>query len=75
MPVKATTCGLDLSLSLILRLAERLPVADGVNVMLTVQLAPETSFVPQVLVVSAKSAAFLPVIARLLICSAAAPGL
>ena len=40
VPLKPTTCGLVLALSVSVRLPERLPVAVGVNVTLIVQLPP-----------------------------------
>ena len=38
MPLKPTTCGLPLALSVSVRLPERLPLAVGVNVTLITQL-------------------------------------
>jgi hypothetical protein len=48
VPVKPTDCGLVAALSLTDKFPERAPVADGLNLMLMVQLAPEFSIVPQV---------------------------
>jgi hypothetical protein len=52
-------CGLPLALSVILSEAMRRPVAVGVNVTLTVQLAPAATVLAQVLV-SVKSPEFVP---------------
>jgi len=68
VPVKATVCTLfaiALLLSVMVRVALRLLIAAGANVMLIVQLYPAATDVPQVLV-SEKSAAFVPVMAMLL---------
>jgi hypothetical protein len=62
VPVKVTDCGLPVALSAILIEAERLPLADGVNVTLIVQLPFAATELPQVLV-CAKSPALVPVIA------------
>jgi hypothetical protein len=53
-------------LSVIVRLAVRVPEAKGVKVMLIVHFAPAATELPQVLV-WAKSPAFVPAIAMLLV--------
>jgi len=57
----------------------RAPTAAGVNVRLIVQLAPTATVEPLVQVVPveaiAKSAALVPLIAKVVICSVAPPGL
>ena len=60
VPATLTFCGLAPPLSVTESVAVRFPVADGVNVTVIEQLAPAATLVPQVLV-SAKSAAFVPV--------------
>ena len=75
LPLSATVCGLLLALSARFSVAVRLPVAEGVNVTETVQLAPTArveGLSGQVLV-RAKSPAFAPVTPTLLIASAAVP--
>jgi len=75
VPLRATLCGLPAALSLILTLALRTPEVDGEKVTRMVQLAPAANVLGasgQVLV-SAKSAAFVPVRPMLLIVSAAVP--
>jgi hypothetical protein len=62
VPLRETVCGLPGALSVTERVPLRLPVALGVKVTLTVQLAPAANELPQVLV-SAKSPALVPVIA------------
>ncbi len=62
VPLKLTTCGLPPPSSLNSNDAVRVPTAVGVKVMLTVQLAPAASVLPQVLVWE-KSLASAPVIA------------
>ena len=47
-PVSVTVCGVLAALSENVTMPVRVPVAVGVNTMLTVQLAPETRYVPQV---------------------------
>jgi hypothetical protein len=70
-------CGLPAALSLILTLALRAPAAEGVKSTRIVQLAPAASVLEASghVVVSAKSAAFVPVTLILLIVSAAVPEL
>src|SRR5215831_10088842 len=72
VPVKPTVCGLPLALSLIVRVPVRVPIAEGVNVMLIAQEAPAATDVPQ-LFVCAKSLAFVPVMAMLVMFSVALP--
>ncbi len=50
MPVRATLCGEPVTLSEMVRVPARLPVAAGVKVTATVQVAPAATLVPQVLV-------------------------
>ena len=50
VPVSATVCGLCVTLSAILTLAVRAPVAPGLKVTEMVQLAPAATLDPQVLV-------------------------
>jgi hypothetical protein len=61
VPERLTVWGLVIALSLIFSTATRLPFAVGVNVILTVQLLPAASVVPQVVADWAKSPAFAPV--------------
>ncbi len=58
-PDRATLCGLPGALSVMVKVPERLPPPAGIKVMLMVQAAPVARLEPQVLV-SAKSAAFVP---------------
>jgi hypothetical protein len=61
VPLRLTVCGLFAALSLIESVAVRLPVADGVNVTLTVQVLLGVTVAPaQVLALLAKSLAFVP---------------
>ena len=67
VPLKLTDCGLPLALSAKFSDAPRLPVAEGVNVTLTVQVLPAPgeglSVAPvQVSAPLAKSEAFVPLI-------------
>jgi hypothetical protein len=71
-PPNFTVWGLPPALSVKLRLADRTPVDKGVNVTVTVQLAPAARFDPQV-VVFGKSAGFVPVTAIDVILIAAFP--
>ena len=50
VPERLTVCGLPLALSVMLTEAVRLPLAEGVNVTLIVQLAPAATELPHVLV-------------------------
>ena len=50
MPFSLATCGLEVALSVTVSDADRKPVALGLKVTLTVQLAFEARVVPQVLV-------------------------
>jgi len=72
VPLSATVCGLPAALSVILTDAVRLPVAEGVKVKLTVQLALGATELPQVLV-RTKSAALGPVTVTLAIFKVALP--
>ena len=77
VPLRETLCGLPAALSLILTLALRAPEAEGENVTRMVQLAlaaSELGASGQV-VVSPKSAAFVPATPMLLIVNAAVPEL
>ena len=74
-PVRLTDCwlpGKSLVLSVMIKVAVRLPVALGLKVTLTVQLVPPANELPQV-VVSPKSPGLPPVNAMLLIIRAAFP--
>jgi len=72
VPERLTVCGLPLALSVMLTEAVRLPLAEGLNVTLIVQLLPAATELPQVLV-WAKSLALVPVSARLVMLKAALP--
>ena len=61
VPARLTCCGLPPALSVMFKVAERLPLAVGVKVTVNVQLAPVATEVPQLLV-CAKSPGFCPVI-------------
>ena len=65
-------CGLPVALSVTVTAAVRVPDAVGLNVTLIVQLAPALTELPQVLL-WAKSPAFVPVTATLVMLSAALP--
>jgi len=61
VPVRLTTCGLLAALSVKFSEALRLPVAEGVNVTLTVQAPLGVTVAPeQVSALLAKSLAFVP---------------
>ena len=64
VPERLTVCGLPVALSVRVTAALRVPLAAGVKVTLTVQLAPAATLAPQLLV-CAKSLALVPVSARL----------
>jgi len=72
VPLSGAVCGLPDALSVIVRLALRVPVADGENVTEAVHDAPAASVPPHVFV-CAKSAAFEPETAMLVIVNAALP--
>jgi len=72
VPVRLTVCGLPLALSVMLTEAVRVPGAEGVNLTLIVQLPPAATELPHVLV-CAKSLAFVPVTARLVMLKLAFP--
>ena len=74
VPLKLTVCGLPLALSVKLSEALKLPVADGVNVTLTVQVLLGATAAPvQVSALLAKSLAFVPLIVTVETLSAALP--
>lgn len=60
IPVRATDCGLLLSLSVKSRVAVSVPVVAGAKAMLTVQLAEAASVDPQVVETCVKSLGFVP---------------
>ena len=60
MPLSATVCGLPPPVSFTFKVAVREPVAAGLKVSVTVQLADGLSVDPQVLDVMLKSFAFTP---------------
>src|ERR1700730_5922879 len=62
IPPSDTCCGLPAALSVTLSAAARVPLAVGLKVTLTLQLAPAASELPQVWVCE-KSPPFVPVIA------------
>lgn len=67
VPVKGMVCGLPGALSVTLTCAVRVPVAEGVNFRLMVQLLPAATELPQVpRPAKAKSPALAPVIVKLL---------
>lgn len=66
VPVRATVCGEPPALSLIDKLALRLPIADGVKVTEMVQKPLELTLLPQ-LFTCEKSPEFVPVMEMLLI--------
>jgi hypothetical protein len=72
VPLSATVCGLPAALSVIFMEAVRIPVAEGVKVMLAVQLAPGATELPHVLV-REKSPALGPVTRMLAIFKDALP--
>ena len=74
VPVTVTLCGEPAALSAMATEADRLPAAEGLKVTETVQLAAAAMLAAQVFV-WLKSAAFVPVIATLLMDSAALPEL
>src|SRR5664279_2444681 len=67
-PARRTVCGLASALSLIERVAVRIPICIGVKVTFTVQLAPGATELPQLLVWE-KSPEFAPLIVMLVILS------
>ena len=75
LPARATVCGLFPAASLKVRVAVREPVAVGLNVILTVQLADPARLAPQVLVAIAKSPAFAPERTTLVMAMAVVPPL
>ena len=75
VPLSEIPCGLSNALSLICKVAWRNPVAEGVNVALMVQVALAARAAPVQVPVAAKSAAFAPVTATVVIFSGAVPEL
>ncbi|HEY1577537.1 MAG TPA: hypothetical protein VGF82_10755 [Terracidiphilus sp.] len=67
VPESATVCGLPLPVSETLRVAERDPLALGLNVTDTLQVAEAARLDPQVLLEMTKSPAFVPLTTTLLI--------
>ena len=72
VPVRLTCCGLPPALSVMFKVAERLPLAVGVKVTPNVQLAPAASVAPQLLV-CAKSPGFGPATAIFVITNRECP--
>src|SRR5215472_658935 len=72
VPLSEALSGLSGALSVIVRVPVRVPVAAGVNVTLIAQDAPAATDVPQ-LFVCAKSLAFVPITAILVMLSGALP--
>jgi hypothetical protein len=60
VPESAAVCGLLLSVSYTVSMAVRLPPAEGRKTTLMLQLAPAPRLFPQVLLLTAKSLAFVP---------------
>ena len=75
VPESVTVCGLLPAESMNVNVAERVPVAAGVKVMLTEQLLELARLAPQVLAEIPKSEAFAPEMAILLIAMVLAPPL
>ena len=73
MPVRVDDWGLAGSESVIVKAADRGPLARGYNLTRTVQVAPPARLFPQVLLMSRKSPALVPVMATLLMLTAAEP--
>ena len=73
MPLRGTDCGEPDAESVNTSDAEREPVAPGVKLTDTVQLAPAPTLLPQLLLVMAKSDAFAPLTVMPEIESAALP--
>ena len=73
VPKSATACGLLPAESVNVNVAERVPVAEGVNVIVTVQLADAARVAPHDLLEIAKFAEFAPEIAILVTLIAASP--
>ena len=74
VPERLTDWGLPVALSVMARAAARLPAAEGVNLMLMVQLAPAATLDPQLLVWP-KSPALAPKTAMLEMLKAELPEL
>ena len=78
VPPRVTDCVIGLALSVTVRVAERPPEAEGVKVTLMVQFAPAATEPPQFvagIVVKAKSAALVPLLAMLVMVSRLSPPL
>jgi len=75
VPLSGTLCGEVGSLSVMLRLADSAACVEGVKVTLIVQAEPAANVEPELgqVLVCEKSAAFVPVVAMLLMVSAAVP--
>ena len=75
LPLSATVCGLPLALSVMLTLALRVPVAEGVKVTLMVQEAPAATVLGLMghVLVWLKSPALVPLIPIVLMVRAAVP--
>ena len=65
MPVRATVCGLPLALSVMFSVPVRLPAAPGVNATWIVVLPPGATVIGRVTAPRLKSAAFVPLMAKL----------
>jgi hypothetical protein len=74
VPAKLTNCGLPVALSPMLKVAEREPVAVGVNVTPIEQFPPAITLDPQVLVCR-KSLALVPAVEIAVMLSVALPEL
>ena len=74
VPERLTVWGLPLALSVMARVAARVPLVKGVKVTLRVQLAPAATLEPQLLV-WAKSPVFEPKMATLVMFKAELPEL
>ena len=72
VPESATVCGLPAAPSVIVRVAARLPLAEGLKVTLMAQLAPAATLDPQLLD-CAKLLELLPVTAMLAMVKSALP--
>jgi len=72
-PLRVTCCGLPTPSSVKLRTALRVPSSVGMNLTLTVQLAPASNEVPQVVALIRKSFGLVPPTSMLLIVKAVVP--
>jgi hypothetical protein len=73
VPLNVTACGDPAALSVIAKLAKRLPAACGVNATLTVQADPAFRLLPHVFATIPKSPAFVPLIVTELMLNTAFP--